>query len=268
MSVRKRAWTTAKGEKKEAWLVDYTDQIGERHIQTFSRKKDADDYHATVKIDVRKGVHSAPSKSITVAEAAESWVKGVEARGCERATVRTCRQHIDLHIVPHIGRLKLAHLHRKNIEHYRDRLLETLSRPMARKVWVSFKSILKASAFAHVADHVSIGRNKRGERKLETGVDIPTPGEVKRLIAAAKPGRQRALLLVAALCGLRASELRGLRWRDIDLKGGELHVRQRADRWGTIGTPKTETSNREIPLAPEVLTELREWRMACPQVES
>ena len=62
MSVRKRAWTTSKGEKKEAWLVDYTDQNGDRHIQTFDRKKDADEYHATVRVDVGKGIHTPHSK--------------------------------------------------------------------------------------------------------------------------------------------------------------------------------------------------------------
>jgi hypothetical protein len=31
MSVRKRKWTTSKGEAKEAWIVDYVDQQGERH---------------------------------------------------------------------------------------------------------------------------------------------------------------------------------------------------------------------------------------------
>jgi hypothetical protein len=71
MSARKRAWTTSKGESKEAWIVDYTDQDGERHIQTFSRKKEADDFHATVNVDVRQGTHTPQSKSITVAEAAE-----------------------------------------------------------------------------------------------------------------------------------------------------------------------------------------------------
>ena len=50
MSVRKRTWTTRLGEAKEAWIVDYADQNGERHIQTFSRKKDADAYHATVRV--------------------------------------------------------------------------------------------------------------------------------------------------------------------------------------------------------------------------
>ena len=86
MSVRKRKWTTQKGEKKEAWLVDYIDQGGERHVQTFGRKKDADEYHATVKVDVR-GTHTAPSKSLTVAEAAENWIKYVELEKRERSNI-------------------------------------------------------------------------------------------------------------------------------------------------------------------------------------
>jgi hypothetical protein len=68
MSVRKRTWTTAKGEAKEAWIVDYVDQEGDRHIETFDLKKDADAYHDEVRINVRKGTHTAPSKSLTVAE--------------------------------------------------------------------------------------------------------------------------------------------------------------------------------------------------------
>ena len=32
MSVRKRTWTTRKGEMKEAWVVDYADQNGKRHL--------------------------------------------------------------------------------------------------------------------------------------------------------------------------------------------------------------------------------------------
>jgi len=53
-------------------------------------------------------------------------------------------------------------------------------------------------------------------------------------------GRWRPLLLTLIFTGLRASELRGLRWIDIDLKRGEIHVRQRADRYNEIGPPKSE----------------------------
>jgi hypothetical protein len=38
MSVRKRTWKTTKGEIKEAWVVDYSDQAGKRHLETFKRK--------------------------------------------------------------------------------------------------------------------------------------------------------------------------------------------------------------------------------------
>lgn len=37
-------------EPQEAWLVDYVDQAGERRFKNFERKKDADDYHNTVRV--------------------------------------------------------------------------------------------------------------------------------------------------------------------------------------------------------------------------
>jgi hypothetical protein len=55
MSVRKRSWKTPTGESREAWVVDYSDQLGHRHLKTMVRKKDADTYHAQVAVDVREG---------------------------------------------------------------------------------------------------------------------------------------------------------------------------------------------------------------------
>ena len=268
MSVRQRTWTTRKGEPKEAWIVDYTDQDGDRHIETFERKKDADAHHATVKVDLHKGIHTAPAKSPTVAEAAESWIKRVEADGRERTTVRQYRQHVNLHIAPRLGRLKLAHLTPAKVETFRDDLLANLSRPMARKVLTSLKSLLKVAKHAHVAADVSVGSSKRAERKLEVGIDIPTPQEVRRLLHAAAGIRPRTLMIIAISTGLRASELRGLRWRDVDLKHGELHVRQRADRYNAMGAPKSETSVRSIGLGPRVIAALKEWKLACPKGEA
>jgi integrase len=107
------------------------------------------------------------------------------------------------------------------------------------------------------------GQDRRG-RKLQVGVDIPTPDEIKLIIGAA-PTNKRPLLLTEIFTGLRSSELRGLRWRDIDLKKAELHVRQRADKYREIGPPKTEAGERTIPLPPMVIAALREWRLACPK---
>src|SRR5262245_56048475 len=142
MSVRKREWITAKGETKEAWIVDCFDKDGVRHIKTFQTKGEADDHAAKTRINVKRGQHTAPSKSITVAEACDKWIGRVEADGRERSTIDQYRQHAKLHIVPRLGKLKLANLETK-VEGFREDLLANLSRPMAHKVMVSFHQMLK-----------------------------------------------------------------------------------------------------------------------------
>jgi hypothetical protein len=190
MSVRKRTWTTSKGEQREAWIVDYSDQQGERHIRTFDRKKEADAFHASVNVDVAAGIHTPLSKSMTVAEAGEAWLRKVEIEGRERSTQDQYRQHVTIHINPRLGREKLARLTTPRIEAFKDDLLASMSRALAKKVLVSLKSILReAQRTGGVAQNVALGvkinSDKRDAPKLRVGVDIPSPDEIKRLLAAA-----------------------------------------------------------------------------------
>ena len=157
------------------------------------------------------------------------------------------------------------------IQVFRDDLLKDLSRAQAKKILTSLKSLLRdarrrGNVAQNVALDVSIKRDKRAKPKLKAGVDIPTPDEIKRIVHAAT-GRGRPFLITAIFTGLRSSELRGLRWSDVDLKKGELHVRQRADRYNEIGKPKSKSGDRVIPLGPMVVNTLREWRLACPKGE-
>jgi integrase len=202
-----------------------------------------------------------------VTEAGDRWLKRVEAEGRERSTVKQYKEHLDLHITPsNIGSAKIANLTPAYIEAFRDQLLAKLSRSLARKVLTSLKSILKVAKRSQIAAGVTIGKDKR-KRRLEVGVDIPTPDEIKRLLHAGGDLRPRTLLTLAISTGLRASELRGLRWKDVDLKHSEIHVRQRADRFNAIGAPKSETSVRKIGFGSHVLAALKEWRLACPKGE-
>ena len=277
MSVRKRSWTSPSGEMKEAWVVDYRDQGGARHLKTFERKRDADAYHGIVAQDVRAGIHTADSKSPTIATAGELWFASCEAAGLERATLMASYKiSLNRHILPLIGAVKLSALTVPMARAFEDRLRIDRSPAMVRKIMGILGSILAdAQERGLVAQNVvrSLGRSrrrgkegqadKRQRGKLKVGVDIPSPEEIRAIIAHLS-GRWRPFLLTAIFTGLRASELRGLRWADIDLKRGELHVRQRADRYNTIGPPKSAAGERTIPLAPMLVNALREWRLACP----
>jgi integrase len=275
MSVRKRSWKTDRGESREAWVVDYTDQLGHRHLKTFARKRDADAHHAKVAVEIRAGMHTPESTSATVSEAGQNWLASREAAGVERATLINYRQHLDLHITPLIGATKLAALTIPFVRQFEDRLRQDRSPAMVRKVLVSLSGILAdAQDRGDVAQNVVRNRARqsgaaeaRQKHPLDIGKDIPTPAEVRAVIAQLS-GRGRPILLTAIFTGLRASELRGLRWADVDLAKGELHVRQRADRFGAIGHPKSAGSRRTVPLLPMVANALREWRLACPRSES
>ena len=100
MAIRKRVWTSGKGEQV-AWVVDYKDQRGKRRLKTFKKKKDATAWwEGQAAYEVKQGIHTPASASITVAQAAENWIKRAELEGRERSTIVQKRQHVELHMLP------------------------------------------------------------------------------------------------------------------------------------------------------------------------
>jgi integrase len=279
MSIRKRVWKTPGGDVRTAWVLDYFDQNRKRRLRTFDRKQDAERFEANTRVEIGKGIHVADRDSITVKQAGEMWLAECRAEDLERTTVEQYDQHLRLHIVPLIGAEKLSQLNIPIISAFRARLRDEGRSPaMVRGVIGSLGSMIALAQQRGRAAHNPVRDLKRARRgkgqatqqrhkpKLKIGVDIPTRDEVRSLLANAK-GRWRPLLMVAVVTGLRASELRGLRWDDVDLdaKKPELQVRQRADKFGVIGSPKSAGGYRTIPLPPDTVQVLRKWKLICPK---
>lgn len=274
MSIRKRTWKTGKGVEKTAWVVDYIDAKGVRRLKTFAKKKDADSFEATAKVEVREGVHVADSDSATVEAAGKLWLASAASSGLERATIEDYERHLRLHIAPHLGTARLASLSIAKIRSFEDDLRNAGRSPaMVKKVLVSLSALVadaqeRGLAARNVVRDMKARRGsserrqeQRQKGRLKVGEDIPTREEVKALLGALT-GRWRPLVLVATFCGLRASELRGLRWSDVDLDKREIRIHQRADRFNDIGRPKSLSSERTVPAPPMVINALKEWKLA------
>ncbi|HUS20186.1 MAG TPA: site-specific integrase [Terriglobales bacterium] len=97
------------------------------------------------------------------------------------------------------------------------------------------------------------------------GVDLPPkkPVREKRILSqeqvpqllAVLEEPARTMVLVGIRTGMRIGEILGLRREDIDRQGKQLHVAQAVYR-GLIGTPKTKSSIRTLPLPDELLEAL------------
>ena len=205
MSIRKRTWKTG-----EAWLVQYSsadrDERGKRrrHVKSFERKRDAEAFEAQTRVDVGKGVHVAPSRSVTVEKAGRAWVDSCGA--LERSTVDQYEQHLKYHIGPLLGDMKLSALTVPVVRAWQDALgADGRSPAMIRKVTTSLSTLLSdAMERGDVAQNVvksmatsrkrGKGRKaaKRAKGKLRAGTDIPTPSEIQSLLRHAT-GKWRAL---------------------------------------------------------------------------
>jgi integrase len=270
MSVRKREWAGPAGIKKVAWQVDYRDNQGKRRSKQFARKKEADDFASKAGHEVRQGTHTADSQSITVAKAAELWLAKAERDDLEGSTIDAYDQHVRLHIVPFIGAKRLNQLTKPMIEAFRDDLVDGgRSKAMVPRVLRSLSSIVKeAERLGYVARNVAAGVTVRRGSREKPKVVPPSKADIRALIEQARKSANSQpmwapMLLTLVFAGLRASELRGLAWRNIDLERKTITIDRRADRENVIGPPKSAAGWRTIPVPDVLVTELRAWKLRC-----
>lgn len=120
----------------------------------------------------------------------------------------------------------------------------------ARASWSQFNQIVCGLRFFY---RTTLGRAGMVEmlpygKKPKTLPVVLDVEEVAQLLAAARPGRERMLLTTAYACGLRISELLHLQVSDIDSARMVVNVRQGKG-----------AKDRQVPLSPRLLTELRGW---------
>jgi integrase len=123
-----------------------------------------------------------------------------------------------------------------------------------------------AQGRGYVAQNVALGVKIKSDNReaakgpLRPGVDFPTMAELNALIGNAS-GRLRPFIVTAIFTGMQLSELRGLRWLDVDLDAGVIHVRQRANAWGQNGATEVEGRQARYSTCPYRRQHaLRAWR--------
>jgi len=93
--------------------------------------------------------------------------------------------------------------------------------------------------------------------------DILTLDEIRRILANIGPVPIRVMVAVAAASGLRRSEVRGLKWADLDLDKGWFRLERGLVREG-VTRLKTRASRKPMEMHPALAELLRAWRKQTP----
>ncbi len=236
--------------------------------QGFRTKREAEaalDEHINT---IRSG--GALSSSTTTVEAfLDEWLKG-QAPRLKETTWESYRVVVN-RVNARIGKVKVQSLTPLEIERFYSVLGESGSHsggPLSVKSIRNTHTVLRKA----LSDAERLGlilRNPAASARPPADVrkEQKTWGsdELREFLETVAADRLYALYVLLATTGMRRGEALGLRWRDLDLDGAELHIVQTLvaiNYQPVVTTPKTKRSRRLIYLDEGTVGVLRSHRAA------
>jgi integrase len=198
------------------------------------------------------------AKPMTLSQLAEHYGQRELAprnRWKSHSTKMGYRGNLRKWIIPRWGKCTLNSIRAGEIE------LWLRSLPLALATCAKIRNVMSV-LFNHGLRHELIYRNPvQWVRQSAKRKKIPAVLEIKevRSLLGALAMRERTMVLLDVVTGLRASELFGLKWVDIDFTKNEVSV-TRSVVMQVVGSCKTEASQKSVPLDPVLARALRTWR--------
>lgn len=197
------------------------------------------------------------------------WMENELLGSVKESSYQTYKNQLNKHILPRLGKIAMTDLTPGLVHAFLQELRNTgLSESMTRSIYRLLSAGVRAAQ-----DEGILRRNpckkirvQRGERQEQR---VLTQDEQKKVESAlAESGNLPAL--VSIYTGLRLGEICSLKWTDIDWESGTMTVRRTVQRLKhmqsgngkktmlMIGSPKSYSSHRIIPVPPAILLKLKE----------
>lgn len=210
-------------------------------------------------------------------EAVRKWLEEKEP-GIKEQTYRRYQQCIDTHIIPYFGDVKCSAITQNTVDDFlkQKRLSGRLdgkgglSQSTIRGMCIILQSIL---LFAYqkklgIPEMIQIKKPRVEKKKIS----VLKPNEQKRLetVLLEVPTDTNLAIYLALHTGMRIGEICALHWSDIDWDERLLFVRSTVIRNKkgqlVIASPKSETSQRAIPLTRQLVNLLAaEHERSCSE---
>ncbi len=235
--------------------------------KTFPTLAAAKAWRSEAQMQIRRGTLRGPGDT-TIAEAGRVLVAGIRDGSIRNrsgypykpSVIRDYERSLRLYITPELGAKRLSGLSRVELQDFADRQLATGLDPSSVKNILMPLRVIYRRAFARseVAINPTTGLElpaARGRRER-----IADPAEAARLIEALRP-EERALWALALYSGLRRGELWALRWEDVNLEAGVIHVMRSWDTHEGEIEPKSVAGTRRVPIVSVLRNYLLEQKL-------
>ena len=206
--------------------------------------------------------------------------KEFKLKTCKISSVSTYMLTIKNIILPILGEYELEAVSNKEAELLKlDCENKGFSKKSIQDVIICLKNILKVANFLEVAETKTIsviwGTDNSAVKKQ---FEAYNKEQIKNLVASLEetPSFKNLGLLLTIYSGMRIGEVCALQWKDVDFEEKVVRVNKTIQRIYReeettgkmktellISTPKTKSSQREIPIVPKLFKMMKDFAKIC-----
>lgn len=229
----------------------------------FRTKTEAVDELRKFQTRVHNGLEVDPSTVTVRAYLEDHWLPSLPMT-VRPSTLDTYQRLVRLHIVPHLGDVKLQKLERVQIAKW---LAKLSSSDLSPKYVKNVHGVL-SKALHDAIEYELLARNVATKPKGMPAIEPRPPRawnaeELRRFLVSTAGDRLGPVWRLIGTTGLRRGEALGLRWQDVDVDASTITVvRQRTIASGRLveGPPKTRAGHRTVSIDAGTMAVLRTWR--------
>lgn len=198
---------------------------------------------------------------------ADMWLQAKKPN-IRHSTYRQYVGHLEKHLKPFLGGVKISRINYDSVEKFIAHSLEHgVSIPTLRKILINLGAILTYACRKRYIDYNPVRDIEKpkghSEHDKNEELNILTPKEIRTLLDSTEELKYKTIFMTAVMTCMRQGELLGLKWSDFDWFNNQVYVNRTYNHF-CFYEPKTKTSKRKIDLAPQLVTQLKKWKLACP----
>jgi integrase len=240
------------------WRIRWTDSQGRRHSETYAEKADAElalKRHEVEAEEIRRGLRGLTAPHHTFGEVCDYWL---EHRAPAKRSAKDDRSIIRRYLRPAFGGLAVADVTVARVDGFAAGV--SVGKKTIGNILTLLISLLNVAV--DLGWLLSVPRIKK-PRLPSTPNDynyLRTTSDIERFLRAARDFAEALFVLYATaiFTGMRAGELAGLLWTDIDLDRRIITVQR------SFKGPTKADAIRHVPILDALLPLLRRWRLQCP----
>lgn len=250
-------------------IIEYRDEnekIKQKSVAKYTNKKDAEKHLIDLKSSINNNNYII-SKDITFVDRYKKYIED-EHKHLSPSTLRIRKSFLKNNIEPFFKNIKLSDVSPYTLQEFANYVYKNYSKGSAQHRLAAVKTVLTEAYRLKEIQENPCDFVKSPKTKVESSIRIAqepySKEEVKYLIENLDSEIYEIPILLMLTCGLRYSEMAGLRWQDINLKENTLTVNQVLIYTGEeiiFKKPKTEGSIRTISVPKELISKIKRWKV-------